>query len=251
MVEQYAIDGHTDAGEGAAFASVGAWAERRVLDVGVGAGRTTGLLAAKAASYVGLDIAPGMLDAARRRHPDADLRVGDARDLAGLPDAGFDLVVFSHNGLDALDREGRAAALAEMARVTAADGRVVFSSLNLDGVSFDERPWRLPGGLRSSRSRYHLAHAVRHPRSAVRAVRNFRRTRHHGHDGDGWALRPLRAHEFRFVVHFARLADVVATAEAAGLEVLGGYADDGRELDVGAATTDSDWVHLVCRPRQV
>lgn len=247
VVAHYRTDGHTDAGERAALGAVRDRAGGRVLDVGVGGGRTTGLLAPQAATYVGVDAAPEMVRLARSRFADVDLRVGDARDLAGLPDAGFDLVVFSFNGLDSLDREGRAAALAALARVTAPEGRVVFSGLNLDGVSFDERPWRLPGGLRSTRSRQHLLLAVRHPVAAVRAVRNHRRTRHLGEDGDGWGRRALRAHEFRFVVHFATLAELVRGAEAAGLEAVTAFADDGRELDPRAARTDADYVHLVCR----
>ena len=61
-----------------------------------------------------------MLDLARRRFPGADLREGDAVGLAGLPDAAYDLVVFSYNGLDAVDHGDRATALAAMARVVAA-----------------------------------------------------------------------------------------------------------------------------------
>ena len=39
-----------------------------------------------------------MLDLARVRFPDQDLRVGNAVDLRGLPAAAYDLVVFSFNG---------------------------------------------------------------------------------------------------------------------------------------------------------
>ena len=118
-----------------------------------------------------------------------------------------------------------------MARVTRPGGRVLFSSLNLDGVSFDERPWRVAGGLLSPRVRYHVGYAARHPGSVVRSVRNYRRTRQAGEDGHGWGRRPLRAHEFRFVVHFATMEETVAEASAAGLEVVAAYADDGTELD--------------------
>jgi SAM-dependent methyltransferase len=241
VVADYATEGYTDPGERTALAAVRDWWSGRVADLGVGGGRTTGLLAERARPYLGVDVAPEMLDLARERWPTAFLIRGDARDLHALPDAGFDLVVFSFNGLDSLDRPGRAAALAEMARVVAPTGRVVFSSLNRDGVSFDERPWRFRGW-------FHLLLALRHPRATLRGFGHYRRTRAGSEDGDGWARRPMRAHEFRFVVHFATLADVVGSATAAGLEVLEAWADDGRSLDVGAATTDADYVHLVCRP---
>jgi ubiquinone/menaquinone biosynthesis C-methylase UbiE len=251
VVSRYDTCGFSDAGEEVAFAAVGEWARGDVLDIGVGGGRTTGVLAGIASTYVGLDLSLEMLDLARRRFPGQDLREGNAVDLRGLPDAAHDLVVFSFNGLDALDHSRRGAALAAMARVTRPGGRVVFSSLNLDGASFDERPWRVAGGLLSPRFRFHLADAARHPRTVVRSVRNYRRTRQRAEDGSGWALRPLRAHEFRFLVHFATMEETVAEAAAAGLEVVAAYADDGRELAPDTAHTDADYVHFVCRRRPV
>jgi SAM-dependent methyltransferase len=247
VVSEFATEGHTDQGEEAALAAVARWAAGDVLDIGIGGGRTTGLLAAGARSYVGVDISPAMLALARERFPDADLRAGDARELTGLPEAHFDLAVFSYNGLDALDHTDRGRALSAMAGVVRPDGRVLFSSLNIDGVSFDERPWRLPEGLGSARTRYHLRNAARHPGSMVRSIRNFRRTRHQAEDGSGWGTRPLRAHEFRFVVHFATLEQTVTEARAAGLDVVAAYADDGTSLDPHGARTTADYVHFVCR----
>ena len=245
--EFVSTDGVSDAGEAAALAHVHDHAQGDVLDIGVGAGRTTGLVRPGAATYLGIDLSSEMVDVARSKFPGVDLRVGDARDLAGLPAAAFDLVMFSFNGLDALDRSDRALALSAMARAARPGGRVLFSSLNLDGVSFDERPWRLQGGLRSARGRFHVAHAIRQPSTMLRSLRNFRRTRDEVVDGDGWAMRPLRAHEFRFVVHFATLARTVADARAAGLEVVAAYADDGSPVDPAAGHVGADYVHFVCR----
>ncbi len=247
VVAQFDTDGYTDAGEAAALGVVRRWATGHVLDIGVGGGRTTGLLSPKARSYVGLDVSPEMVAMAQDRFEGIDLRVGDARDLSGLPEGRFDLVVFSYNGLDALDHADRGLTLAAMARAVAPEGRVVFSSLNLDGVSFDERPWRVAGGLRSPRVRYHLGFAARHPGSIVRSVQNYRRNRRQAEDGRGWGRRPMRAHEFRFVVHFATMEETVAEARAAGLDVVAAYADDGTALDPQSAHTKADYVHFVCR----
>jgi hypothetical protein len=82
----------------------------------------------------------------------------------------------------------------------------------------------------------------------VRSVRNYRRTHAQTEDGQGWARRPLRAHEFRFVVHFATLEEAVAEARAAGLVVVSAYADDGGPVTPAAARTRADYVHYVCRP---
>jgi hypothetical protein len=80
----------------------------------------------------------------------------------------------------------------------------------------------------------------------VRGLRNHRRVMRDAEDGPGWAMRPMRAHEFRFLVHFATLEQIVADARAAGLEPLAAYADDGRAVELTQPTTDADYVHLVC-----
>ena len=50
--------------------------DARILDLGIGAGRTTGHLLAIAGSYVGVDYSAQLVAAARERFPEADLRVG-------------------------------------------------------------------------------------------------------------------------------------------------------------------------------
>jgi SAM-dependent methyltransferase len=241
----YARSGVLDPGEQAAMDAVGDLAAARVLDLGVGAGRTTELLAPRAKRYVGIDISPRMLADARTRCPAADLRLGDARDLAGLPTAGFDLVVFSFNGIDALTHEDRPRALAEMRRVLADGGRLAFSTLNVDQGPA-EAP--IPGEIGAA------AREWRHPRMASRRLFeallgrfNHRRTAHEAHEHGDWAWRPLRAHEFRFVVHHQRFGAVIAELRAAGFAVEGAWSSAGTPLDLTAERHDCDYAHLVCR----
>lgn len=101
----------------------------RVLDLGVGTGRTTPALSALASTYIGIDVAPRMIDAARGAHRGVDLRVGDATDLADIGDASVDVVVFSYNGLDyVLPESRRARCIAEMSRVLVDGGVLIFST---------------------------------------------------------------------------------------------------------------------------
>ncbi len=60
----------------------------RVLDLGCGTGHLTAQIAAAGAEVVGLDLAPTMIEEARRAHPQLRFVVGDARDFAF--DAPFD-----------------------------------------------------------------------------------------------------------------------------------------------------------------
>lgn len=101
-----------------------------VLDLGVGTGRTTAWLSQRASRYLGIDYAPAMVAAARRLHPDAEIREGDASDLSDLADGEFDVVVFSYNGIDYVDDEARSRCLAEIHRVLVPGGTFVFSSHN-------------------------------------------------------------------------------------------------------------------------
>ena len=111
-------------------------ASARMLDVGVGAGRTTLHFAPLAGEYVGIDISPDMIEACRTRFDDASwnatFAVADARDLGRFESGSFDFVLFSFNGLDTVGgRSDRMAALGEIHRVCRSGGGFCFSSSNL------------------------------------------------------------------------------------------------------------------------
>jgi SAM-dependent methyltransferase len=108
-------------------------ADMRMLDLGVGAGRTSLHFAPLVRSYLGIDRSRAMVDACLARFGGACARFeqGDARDLARFPDGAFDLVLFSFNGIDCVDHEGRLATLAGARRVLAKGGLLCFSTHNL------------------------------------------------------------------------------------------------------------------------
>jgi ubiquinone/menaquinone biosynthesis C-methylase UbiE len=68
-----------------------------MLNLGVGAGRTTKAFASLARKYVGVDFASPMVEACRARYPGLDFRVADARDLTIFPDESFDFPFFGQN----------------------------------------------------------------------------------------------------------------------------------------------------------
>ena len=99
----------------AALARVGARSPaRRVLDVGCGVGAFLRLVASAAARPYGIDASEALLDVARSRLPDADLRVGDMEALPYADDT-FDLVTgftsffFANDIVAALREAGRVA----------------------------------------------------------------------------------------------------------------------------------------------
>jgi SAM-dependent methyltransferase len=101
-----------------------------MLDLGVGAGRTTRAFASIAKSYVGVDFSPPMVDACVERFPGHDFRVADVRDLSSFADRHFDFILFSFNGVDCLAYEQRETVFREIHRVLRPGGFFAFSSHN-------------------------------------------------------------------------------------------------------------------------
>ena len=71
---------------------------KRILDIGVGAGRTVAALREISADYVGVDYVQEMVDHCRSRFPGVRFEKADARSLPQFADASFDLIVFDWDG---------------------------------------------------------------------------------------------------------------------------------------------------------
>jgi ubiquinone/menaquinone biosynthesis C-methylase UbiE len=103
----------------------------RVLDLGVGGGRTTAYLSRIASRYVGVDYSEAMVQACRKKFPHLDFRLADASELSSFKDGSFDAIVFSFNGLDSvIPNEKRSRCLRECRRVLRPKGTFIFSSHN-------------------------------------------------------------------------------------------------------------------------
>ncbi len=120
----------------------------RLLDIGVGGGRTTQHLARQTLFYLGIDYAPEMIAACQKRFaglPETvQFAVQDARDLSAFANQSFDLIWFSYNGLDYMSHGERLQFLAEVKRLIAPGGYFCFSSHNLQGM---EREFTLKSQL--------------------------------------------------------------------------------------------------------
>ncbi len=106
-----------------------------ILDLGVGGGRTTSYLAKRASRYVGVDYAPAMVKVCEAKFPELEFRIADAANLSIFPDASFDVVVFSFNGIDyVLPAQSRQSCFAHVHRILKGDGVFIFSSHNARAV---------------------------------------------------------------------------------------------------------------------
>jgi len=201
------LSGYTDPGEAGALAFIADEVRGQpLLDVGVGGGRTVPLLRRLSADYTAVDYTAELVDICRHNHPGARVLHADARDLSAFADNSFALVMFSWNGIDAVDPIGRQAILREFARVLRPGGILLFSSHNMLGPGYRENlldvlHWprgsrnALDFGLRTARV------IARLPSSAFNFVRHSRLNRQF----DGFGLRVCAAHRFGIVIYYTEL----------------------------------------------
>jgi ubiquinone/menaquinone biosynthesis C-methylase UbiE len=105
----------------------------KILDLGVGGGRTTLHFSRLDADYLGVDYSAEMIAACQRRFPQSEFAVGDARSLP-FEDNTFDFILFSFNGIDYVSHSDRLQILQEIHRIGKPGSLFCFSSHNMQGL---------------------------------------------------------------------------------------------------------------------
>lgn len=214
---------------------------RNVLDIGIGAGRTTRFLLPRAARYIGVDYSPSMITAAATHHPEATLHVRDARDLTAYKDGEFDMVMFSFNGIDCLSYEGRLVAMKEIQRVLKPGGWFIFSSHNRDqktpgpfaicNLSFSKHPLRM------------LANLLRY----LNGIVNRWRTRGLSYTRQGHEMRHDSSNVFAAPICYITKAAQCDQLALLGFETISIFDRAGRVTSVDEFDQTSSWILYVCR----
>ena len=110
----------------------------RMLDLGIGLGRTTLHFAPLVKEYVGTDYSFGMIKTYQKLFPETkpnvQVRLSDARMMREFESNYFDFILFSFNGIDYISHEDRVDALKEIKRIGKKGGLFVFSTHNLQYV---------------------------------------------------------------------------------------------------------------------
>lgn len=227
---------------GAAWSSI---AGGRVLDLGVGGGRTVPFLKGPAREYVAVDYADAMVEACRARHPGVDVRRGDARDLAGLDDEHFDFVFFSYNSIDYMPAEERRSVYASAHRVLRPGGRFGMCSHNLRTVARFPSRFALPEVEWTASPLRLGARLARASAETVKSLRNHRKLRSEERRGEGFAVINDATHAFSMLVVYVDPAWQVAELERAGFVDVSVIDQQGRTVD--PATIRDEWVHYLAR----
>jgi SAM-dependent methyltransferase len=221
----------------------GTWQDVDMLDLGVGAGRTAYTFSALTRRYVGLDFSPRMIEHARR-FVGEDARttfvVQDVRDLSPWHGQNFKLVLFSFNGIDALDPADRRVVLSEARNVIADDGVFAFSSHSLHALPFDT-------SLRRPALRAPLSSTYRSIRRALGLARANRQLDLELALERGWA--PVRddAHDFSLVLCYVSPGHQVAELAEVGFPSCEILDMSGRPVDAQTPGRDPH-LFYVARP---
>ena len=215
-----------------------------VLDVGVGAGRTTGYLLGVARSYRALDISDAMIAACRQRFPDIDTGIGDARTLEGHEDGSYDLVLFSFNGIDYVELHERDSVLSAFMRVLRPGGALVYSSHNLRVLGGRLPPVSRPRVVPTPNP---LRLAVRIGRalvSSARRTRNRRRLADRQVMGESFAVVNDEAYEHSLLTVYVDPDHERASLDAAGFTDVTAIDLLGRR---NPDAFDDPWIYYVAR----
>jgi len=219
----------------------------RILDIGIGGGRTIPMMLDLSHDYVGIDMAPKLLAVASKRFPQLDLRVMDARSLDFEPER-FELVTFSYNGIDAVDLPGRLRILADVHRVLAPDGLFVFSALNRDGP--EHAPHLTVTGPRKDHAL--IPELLRTVPKAVVNSWNYLRLKRFNQRGKDISVSTLSAHSFGVLAIFISVPEQVKQLHDAGFTVEAVYdCVHGSRVPQDQHNTEAGCLHYVARKTAV
>ncbi len=242
------LEGWTDPGERVATELAALMArDQPILDLGVGGGRTVPLLRKISRNYTALDYTPELVEACRKKYPDARVLHGDARNLSEFMDASFGLVVFSFNGLDAVNPDDRLTVLREVHRVLRPGGLFLFSSHNQAGPGHRES---LNFGLSLTRHPLKLAaRLARVLRYSMQTFSNYRRYSRLNRQAEGYSIMNAAAHHHGIVIHYITLDKQLEQLAAAGFSpdpaVFG--SQDGQRVAAGDDNSRHMWLHFMAK----
>jgi SAM-dependent methyltransferase len=213
----------------------GHWSDLSMLDVGVGAGRTPYTFAAVAGRYVGIDVAPEMIEMSRRligEDGSVQFVVCDARRASETFDEQFDVVLFSFNGIDSVGLEDRRRILAGVRQLLAPDGLFLFSAHSLLALPFRAPP---------------VSHGFGSLSRNWRVRQTNRRLDLDGAMRRGWEMVRDGNHDWKTVYFYALPEWQAGELSELGFELVDVYGRDGRSVDLRRPGRDP-WLHYLCRP---
>ncbi len=227
----------------------------RVLELGCGAGRLLGYLAALGGEVHGVDLSEAMVERCRQIYPDVKVEVGDMGQLGAVVQGRFDAILAVGNLLDIYDDDERRRVLAGLRPLLEPDGRLIFSSHNLahldraDGSGGAGHSRAGAGAGRAMVSRLSELSVRRVAGAVVRGPRraaNRRRLRGLAHRGAGYAIVNDESHDYALLHYYVGRDEQQRQLAELGYELLECLDPDG--VPVGSGDSGrGPWLHYVAR----
>ena len=206
----------------------------RILDIGVGGGRTTQYLLSLGAEYTGLDYVPEFIERVKKKYQTGNFIAGDARDLKAFSDETFDFVLSSYNGIDAVLHDDRLKILNEIKRVLKKGGMLMFSSHNRDYRHFRKPYWLTEFKFDQL--------FVKNLMSYVFFLPRHLRMRKHEFFNDEYAIVNDYDHRFSLLVYYISVDRQIKQLEDLGLSGIEAYSTKGDQV---SADKDSFWIYYL------
>lgn len=185
---------------------------KRILDIGVGGGRTTRALLDLSQDYIGVDYVEEMVDRCRSRFPGVRFEHADARAMPQFADHSFDFIVFAWAGICMVDHNGRLAILAEVRRLLAPGGVFLFSTYNRNSVEHDQLFVFPPFSLTLQPLKL-LSRAVRFGLDTLRCVRNRLRFKSLEVATPEYSIINDKCHNYQTMLYYITLAEQLKQLE--------------------------------------
>lgn len=210
----------------------------RMLDIGVGAGRTTHHFVREVEYYAGIDISEPMLEKCRQKFGTSGdhvtLRLMDATNLHEFRDNEFNFVLFSYNGIDCVSHADRIKILSEIKRVLAPGGIFAFSSHNIHFI---------PKLYSLNLSSNPLTSFKRLAKWAVLVLLNGWHSNYRSKD---YALLRAGDYGFKLALYYIDPEYQVKQLQQLGFENTRMFSYTGRELTKTTASQSEPWIYYLC-----
>lgn len=201
--------------EAAALQFVQDAADKPILDIGVGAGRTTPALTELSPDYLGIDYVEEMVAQCKQLFPGSQFEHADARDLSRFTDGHFYLIVFSMNGLSMVDHDGRIVILREIYRILQPGGAFLFSSYNKANLRHRSR-FQYP----EFNFTFHLPKLIKRSLffvySTLLRIRNRIRHRKHEFHSDEFSIVNDVCHDYSTMLYYTGISNQIVQLRQAG-----------------------------------
>jgi len=219
------------------------WSQMDILDIGVGAGRTSYAFSAISRNYIGIDYVPRSIEICKNlvgEDETVKFFQCDARYLSKHFSKQFDFIMFALCGIDSVDHEGRYMIFREIRKCLKDDGYFFFSSHSLNAP---QRTLVLPrfNPLRPFRSTYRVSKTVFEYWRIKWANRNMFDNRERG-----WTIAKDDLDYHFLDIYYISPEYQIQQLDETGFKVVEVYGRNGKPIDYRIPRDDL-WIHYLCQ----